>query len=147
MDVRIASNVGVVDNAMVLHVDGVTIALGDAGPEVPDMPQSNQLRGSYHVVTSTATPVFRHNIARMQSMTMTANVTSVTLSNGLPGQQLCLLWRQDGTGGRTIAGWAADINLTGAALTPTAGANKVTQICFNWDGTDWWEVSRALDQN
>lgn len=59
--------------------------------------------------------------------TLTANVTSVVISNPSPTGNLCpvtIKFKQDGTGGRTVAGWPSAVKwASGTAPTITATAN------------------------
>jgi len=146
LDIQIASNQGVVDNAMILDLDCVTVTVGDTG-STPAFDNVGRPGEGVQLVTFSATPTFYADAADFFRIVMTANITGVTISNGRLGQTVCILWQQDGTGGRTVTGFAASIELTGGAITPTAGANKATMQCFRYDGVSYWETSRAGDQN
>jgi len=146
LDIQIASNQGVVDNAMVLDIDCLTVTVGETA-STPAYDNVGRPGEGVQRATFSATPTFYADAADFHRIIMTANITSVTISNGRLGQEMCVLWQQDGTGGRTVTGFAAAIELTGGAITPTAGANKGTMQCFRYDGVSWWETSRALDLN
>jgi hypothetical protein len=76
--------------------------------------------------------------------TLTGNIT-VTFANGLiKGDRLTLKLAQDGTGSRT-ASWPANFKKAGGSLTLSTGAGAVDVIDAVWDGTNWNEVSRALN--
>jgi len=66
-----------------------------------------------------------------RTLSLTANITSITFSN-LPaaGRAICItmLFQQDATGGRTIAGWPASVAFPQGAYTPTSTANKKDQL-------------------
>jgi hypothetical protein len=82
-------------------------------------------------VAFSATPVFNANLANFFKMTLTANITSSTLSNADAGQQLQFEICQDATGGRTfvppanVQGW----------LTIASAANACTTQAFVFDGS------------
>lgn len=70
----------------------------------------------------------------VQKMTLTGNVTSLAFTNP-PGPCNCRLWiHQDGTGGRTIAGWDADVDWGGSAPVVSAGASKFNIGVFEYNG-------------
>jgi len=82
----------------------------------------------------------------LKSYTMSANVTSVTMSAGTSGQRCTLSFAQDGTVGTyTIASWSG-AKLTGGAFTPTTGVNIISSISFYYNGTTWIETGRAMNQ-
>lgn len=87
------------------------------------------------VQTFSATPTFDASQASAFQMTLTANVTSVTISNGSLGQRVVLTMIQDGTGGRSVAGWVAAIKQAWVDTGNTLG--KRSSIAFVWDGTNW----------
>lgn len=69
---------------------------------------------------------------------LTGNVTSMVLSNATEGQFLSIRFRQDATGGRTIA-LPAGAAVTGA---PNSAANKTSYLNLTWNATDnRWEGS------
>lgn len=64
-------------------------------------------------------------------MTLTANVTSLTFTNGQRGSGYRLVLCQDGTGSRTLAGWDSKILWAGGTTpTQTATANKCDVYTF-----------------
>lgn len=68
--------------------------------------------------------------------TLTGNVTSMSIGNAIEGQFLTVRFRQDSTGGRTIAVPA------GAAITgtPNTAASKTSYLNLTWNATDArWE--------
>lgn len=67
---------------------------------------------------------------------LTGNVTSMTISNAAEGQFIAIRFRQDATGGRTIA-VPAGAAVTGA---PNSAANKTSYLNLTWNATDArWE--------
>ena len=106
-------------------------------------------RQGRHVLTNVAgaiTVAKGHN-----KLNLTANVTSITFPTGtgatLDGQRLLIQFTQDGTGGRTVAGWPADVLLSGGSFTPTSTASKTSLIEFVYEQGEakWYEVSRSLN--
>ena len=61
---------------------------------------------------------------------LNANVTSITLPTALTGEalSLLLLFVQDGTGGRTVAGWPSITWEAGSAPTITSTAGAITSV-------------------
>ena len=146
--VRLYTNVGTIDNAMNVYFDGVSVTPGRSLAEQPELPSNISTSSFGHVfVPFSATPTFRMNAGVSQEITMTANITGITLSNPIPGVPLFLLFKQDGVGGRTVAGWPAGVLLSGGAFTPTAGAGKWARLCLIWAIANWSECGRVLDMN
>lgn len=70
--------------------------------------------------------------------TLTGNVTSMTLSNGTEGQFISIRFKQDGTGGRTIA-LPAGAKVSGTYAT---AASRTSYLNVTWNATDSrWEGS------
>jgi parallel beta-helix repeat protein len=78
--------------------------------------------------------------------TLTGNITVTLTSGTLVGAELELILTQDATGSRT-ASWPSNFKKAGGTLTLSTGANAVDVIKMVWDGTNWREVSRALNQS
>ena len=131
----------------VMYFDSYTLTLGDAEPygEADNAKVVEPEPIGYHTVTFSATPTFYHDASSVQVMTLTANVTSVTFANGVPGVPLTIIFVQDGTGSRTVAGWAGTIKLAGGAYTATTTASQRDALTFVWDGTNWWEIARSMN--
>ncbi len=86
------------------------------------------------------------NVANGQHLkfTATSNVT-VTLAGGeYRGQRLTIEALQDATGGRT---WTktSTTKAAGGGITLTSAPTARDFITFEWDGSAWVEVSRALN--
>jgi len=88
----------------------------------------------------TATPNYAMSFDNCQIMTLTSNVTSITIS-GTPTARtaLYLKFPQDGTGGHTVTWPANFIFPTGWAL--KTGANNNNDMAWQFDGTNWWPIS------
>lgn len=82
-----------------------------------------------------ATPAFNFLLGPVQSITLTGNVTSSTISGATAGMLLVFCIIQDGVGGRTFA-WPA--NVKGDIISGTASIHNV-QV-FYYDGTTAWPV-------
>lgn len=83
------------------------------------------------VVSFSATPTFDAGQSHSFKITLTANVTSSTITGMEAGQELTFEVCQDGVGGRTFA-WPA---LTVGPIAVLAGANVCTVETFHYDGT------------
>jgi len=76
--------------------------------------------------------------------TLTGNITP-TLTNGKAlNDTLTLKLTQDATGSRTVT-WPSNFKKAGGALTLSTGVSAIDVIQMRWDGTNWVEVSRALN--
>lgn len=76
---------------------------------------------------------------------LTGNVTGITIKNADTGRKIRFVFQQDGTGGRTVAGWPASVLLSGAAFTVTTNANRYSTITFEYVNSKWVEIARTLD--
>ncbi len=76
--------------------------------------------------------------------TLTGNITTTFANGHYVGQQWKLLFTQDATGGRTVSK-PTNARLPGGAFNPTATASATDEWILEWDGTNWIEVSRALN--
>lgn len=79
-------------------------------------------------------------------LTLTGNVTAIAITPPTIGAnrliRLSVRLLQDGTGGRTVAGWPASVKWAGgSAPTITATAGKYDIITFDHDGTNYSAVS------
>lgn len=96
---------------------------------------------------STATGAITINFANgnIQRLTLTGNVTGITLSNLKDGSEYIITCIQDATGSRTVV-WGSSVKWVGGnAPTLTTTANARDTFKFVSDGTNLYEVSRALD--
>lgn len=96
-------------------------------------------------VASSATPAFDASAGDIQEMQMTGNVTSSSITNATKGQRLTLILTQDGTGSRLMT-WPSDLKLAGGSVTLTTTASRKDVFTFMYDGTNWRELSRSLNQ-
>lgn len=80
-----------------------------------------------------------------QRITLSANATSSQITNSKVGQELTLVWEQDGSGSRSYA-WPANVRFVGAAApTPTTTANRSDSVTFFYDGALWREIGRSVN--
>ncbi len=104
-------------------------------------------RGQYtstpDAVTYAAALTVNCNNANYHTVTLTGNVTSLTLSNARAGSTHVLEFTQDGAGGRTLAGVSAnfkdDLGGTDTMSFDTA-ANHVTRITVDVISSTVWRV-------
>lgn len=88
----------------------------------------------------TATPTFDANASNVFEFSgaMTANVTSMTISNASNGQTIQIRVKQDGTGGRTVAG-PSGAKIAGS-VSATAGTASILTLTYSamdarWEGS------------
>jgi len=85
-----------------------------------------------NTVTFSATPTFDASLGNTQKITLTANVTSSTLSNASTGQTINFIICQDATGGRTFV-WPTNVK---GAPTVASTASVCTGYGTTYDGTN-----------
>ena len=100
------------------------------------------IRSTMTAVTFSATPAFNASLGNSFKMTLTNNVTSSTISNPQTGEVITLLLCQDGTGSRTMT-WPTNLKLSGGSYTLTTTINKCDSLTAVYDGSNWYETSRA----
>ena len=96
-------------------------------------------------VASSATPTFDASLGTIFTNTLTANVTSSTISNPVTGQRITLYLAQDGTGGWTFA-WPANVQLRKSTYVVADDISAVSVIKLYFDGTNWRETGRDADE-
>lgn len=102
--------------------------------------------GYYSPGNITGSVTFDRVNGESQTYTMTGNVTA-TYSNGVqPGDILRQTFIQDGTGSRTLT-FPSNFKKAGGSLTLSTGASAVDTITAMWDGTNWREIGRVLNQS
>lgn len=79
-----------------------------------------------------------------QTFTLTGDVT-FTFSNPVSGTEYTFELTQDGTGSRLVT-WPAAVKFAGGSLTLTTTATKTDVVKMLYDGTNYRETSRALNQ-
>ena len=96
-------------------------------------------------VASSATPTFDASLGTIFTNTLTANVTSSTISNPVTGQRIVIYLAQDGVGGFTFA-WPANVQLRKSTYVVADDVSAVSTINLYYDGTNWRETSRDADE-
>ena len=96
-------------------------------------------------VASSATPTFDASLGTIFTNTLTANVTSSTISNPVTGQRITLYLVQDGVGGFTFA-FPANVQLRKGGYVISDDASAVSVIKLYYDGTNWRETARDADE-
>lgn len=82
------------------------------------------------------------------TVSLTANVTSISLTNPPPSGQLRqvrIRLVQDGTGGRTVGGWPAGVKWPGGAaptISSAAGATDLVWLETDDGGATWFALAR-----
>lgn len=103
--------------------------------------------GSVNTVASSATPAFNLALGTYQTNTLTANITSFTISNVAVGGRWCFDFPQNATGNFTIAGVPAAVHgfFSGNSGQPGTTASKHNVQCFySPDGTNLYAESGGL---
>ena len=104
-----------------------------------------ELLDKRHIVKAfSATPEFDMDLADSYSITMASDITGVTLKNPAKGRTITLIFIQGGVGSYTVA-WTTSVKLTGASFVPTVTVGAASAIMFLYDGTNFYEIGRALD--
>lgn len=78
--------------------------------------------------------------------TLTGNITPTLTAGEFAGQDMTLMLTQDGTGSRTVT-WPSNFKKAGGTLTLSTGAGAVDLIRMKYDGTNWREIGRSLNQS
>lgn len=77
---------------------------------------------------------------------LTGNVSTITIKNAYKGRKITIIFLQDSTGSRTVAGWGSDVMIAGNAFTATATASRYSSLTFVYDSkSKWVEIARTQD--
>ncbi len=98
------------------------------------------LIAGFNTVTFSATPTFDASLGNTQKITLTANVTSSTLSNATQGEAINFIICQDATGSRTFV-WPTNVL---GVMTIGATASKCSAQTFIFDGTNAYALSSGV---
>ena len=143
-DVRLLETIGskivYFDNLFIS--DGFTTQLGDWDNLKLQEPEPV----GHTTLTFSATPTIYGNQATFQSVTVTANITGITLSGWIPGIPVWLKFLQGGGGGFTVGGWPTVKWAGGSAPVITVTAGKADLQCLVYDGTDYWDCGLRQNQ-
>lgn len=74
------------------------------------------------------------------TLTLTGNVTTLTLSNPVAGGKYTFILTQDGTGSRTVA-WPAAVKWPGGTAPTLGGASEIDVVTMLYDGTNYYADS------
>lgn len=91
------------------------------------------ITNSINAVASSATPAFNLSLGTYQTNTLTANVTSFTVTGITAGGRWCFDFAQNGTGGFTVSG--APASMHGFFTVGTTASKDSVQCFFSTDGT------------
>lgn len=86
--------------------------------------------------------------AALIEITLTANMTSLAVINGVHDQLYEFQFVQDGTGGRTLSGASPKLKWSGGAtptLTATAGKRDIFRLRYNAPNDAYYEVGRGTN--
>jgi hypothetical protein len=145
--VTLTNEAGTSDASLVLNAAGnIAISAGGTNQSVVLTPtgtgavKPRNLAANVNTVTFSATPTFDASLGNTQKITLTANVTSSTLSNATAGQALYFLICQDATGGRTFV-WPTNVK---GATTIGSTASTCTAQSFVFDGTNAYALAAGV---
>lgn len=127
------------------NVMGTTQRNG-AGSVIPCPTANNMLKSAGQTITGGGAVTFDCNVANRFLLQMTSNVTSMTVTNPKKWQRATIDLFQNG-GPFTVV-YATNFKFAGgAASAPTQGVSsgRRTIIELQYDGTNWNEVSRAVN--
>ncbi len=128
---------------MVRNVQGVV----SGGPNIsPQLLKANTAaRQALQKYYNPATVAFDAASASVHEVYLRQNVTATTVTNMKPGQEISIVWVQDGTGSRTYAWPTTCAFVGGVAPTASTTAKRRDLVKFVWDGRYLVEVLRSLD--
>ncbi len=78
-------------------------------------------------------------------ITLTDNITGITIKNADTGRKIKFIFLQGGAGSYTIAGWPATILLAGASFIPTTNVGRYSTVSFEYVNLKWVEIARTTD--
>jgi hypothetical protein len=144
---RIAGGVGALRESGNTFVDTTPSAKFDFQPgfyTAQDVYLESHAEGRFTQTFAAALTV-NFKAGALAQVTLTANITSLAFSNAPSGCVVEVQFIQDGTGSRTLASPSASIKWAGTAPTLSTGASKRDVFRFRYDGTNFYEISRAMN--
>lgn len=96
-------------------------------------------------ITRAASVTFDSDIGEVFYVLLDGNITGITILNAFKGREITLIFKQDGTGSRTVAGWASTVKLSGAAFAVTSNASRYTTLKLTYDDTNWVQTGGTSD--
>ena len=120
-----------------LYIDSGALAYGSINTALPNnIIKWNKLEYGTNILTiSSGAITVDASLSGNHKVTLTANITSITIANMVDGQTIQILFKQDGTGSRTVAFGTTIKFVGGTAPTITATANHGDVISISqFDG-------------
>ena len=98
-------------------------------------------------VDCAASVIFDADEGEIFYVLLDTNITSITIKHPYKGRKITIIFKQDATGSRTVAGWAATVMLAGNAFSVTSNASRYTTITLAYEdqNSKWVEISRVSD--
>jgi hypothetical protein len=112
------------------------VGIGTQSPSL-QLQITKAMAAAVNAVAFSSTPAFDASLGNTQTLTLTGNVTSSTLTNAVAGEWLVFDIVEDATGGRSFA-WPSNFKGGGAINT---GPSKHNVQMFYFDGTNAWAVA------
>lgn len=76
-------------------------------------------------------------------ISLSANATATTIINGIIDQIIRISYVQDATGGRTYV-WPTNAKFAGGTAPNDTTASRRSTVTLRYDGTNWYEITRAV---
>ena len=96
-------------------------------------------------ITQAASIVIDADLGEIFYILLNGNITTITISNAFKGREITIIFKQDASGSRTVAGWASNVKFAGAAFSVTSNASRYTILKLIYDDTNWVESGKVLD--
>lgn len=123
-------------------IGGGVLAFGTNGNHI-DYAFINRVVRNVHTATTSGSITLDPAYATHR-ITLNGNITAFAISGGEDGEIITVQFIQDGTGSRTLGGSATVKWAGGANPTLTTTANRRDIFQFQYDGSVWSEISRAM---
>jgi hypothetical protein len=125
------------------------LAFGPGGRPVPSGAErvsgNPVVSGAMAVAAFGETLTFNAGAGNSIKLTLLGNVASSSIANPTLGQLLTLLLCQDEAGSHTLA-WPENVRLAGGTFALSGTPGKCDALTLVYDGNDWYETGRSLDQ-
>lgn len=105
----------------------------------------NQLVYQAKVVTYASSIVIDASNTQTAVITLTGNITGITINNASAGRKLRFVFIQDSSGSHTLAGWPSSVKFAGGSFTITSTASKTSIIDLEYENSLWLETGRSLN--
>lgn len=142
-------NLVITEASAAAYFDDFYLTLGLSGPYGlnDNLREREPEPMGHHTATFAAEQTIYADAATFQTVTLTANITAFTISNGVPGQPLRLKLTQGGAGSYTVA-WNTPIKWPGGSaptLTTTVGASDIITLMWDGNSSAWHCVGIVQD--